>query len=246
MTGTGLRVAVAGGTGVAGRHVVAALSAAGHEPVVLARSTGVDVTTGAGLAAALDGADAVVDVSGVQTLRRRTAVGFFEATTRALLAIGVPHLVVLSIVGIDDVDSGYYAGKRRQEHLALHGPSTVLRATQFHEFAGQVMARSGVGPLRMVPQMRVQPVAAVEVGAALAELAVGPPRGRVDDLAGPEVQELPDLARRVLRARRASGRVVALGPPGALGRALAGGGLLPGPGARLGTVTFDDWLATAG
>ena len=154
------RIAVAGGTGVVGRHVVEALAAAGCEPVVLARSTGVDLVSGAGLDAALTGARAVVDVSNVATQRRSASVGFFTAATSALLAAGaragVRHHVVLSIVGVDRVDTGYYAGKRRQEELVLAGgvPATVLRATQFHEFADQVLAIAR-GPVAPVPSMRV-------------------------------------------------------------------------------------------
>lgn len=230
------RVAVAGGSGVVGRHVVAALSAAGHEPVPLSRSTGVDVVTGRGLAAALEGADAVVDVTSIATLRKGASVRFFEAATRALLDAEVPHVVALSIVGADRVRSGYYAGKLRQEEVLLGSgrPVTLLRSTQFHEFAGQLLERSRIGPLRPVPRMRVQPVAAAAVAAALAELAVGPAQGRVADLAGPDVHELVHLARRV--ATR--GRVVPLPVPGSMRT-----GLLGGPGARVAGPTFDAWLA---
>ncbi len=137
-----MRVAVAGGTGVVGRLVVSALQEQGHHPTVLARSVGVDVISGDGLAAALDRVDAVVDVTNVVTVRRATAVRFFETSTRQLLdagtRAGVRHYVVLPIVGIDGVDYGYYEGKRRQERLALDSdlPVSVLRSTQFHEFAG--------------------------------------------------------------------------------------------------------------
>ncbi|WP_404795779.1 SDR family oxidoreductase [Streptomyces pristinaespiralis] len=110
-----MRVAVAGGTGLAGRHVVGELRAAGHEPVVLARSNGVDVTTGQGLAEALAGVEAVIDVTNAATLSRRKAVAFFEAASRHLLAAGeragVRHHVVLSIVGIERVGHGYYQGR---------------------------------------------------------------------------------------------------------------------------------------
>lgn len=230
-----------------GRHVVAALTSAGHEPVVLSRSHGVDVTTGEGLDAALDGVQAAVDVTNVVTVRRRTSVAFFVAATANLLAAGrragVAHHVALSIVGIDRVDYGYYEGKRQQERLALAGdvPATVLRATQFHDFPAQVTAH-GVGPLRAVPRMRVQPVASSEVGEALARLAVGPAVGRAPDIAGPEVHELVELARRLVRAQGKRLRVVPFRMPGAAGRAMAEGGLLPGGGATLGRITFDDWL----
>src|SRR4051812_1786654 len=121
--GIQMRVAVAGGTGLVGRHVVASLSAAGDSPVILARSTGVDITTGEGLDAALRDVDALIDVSNTPSMRRKQAVAFFEASTRQLLAAGeragVRRHILLSIVGSDRVDLGYYAGKRRQEALAL-------------------------------------------------------------------------------------------------------------------------------
>ena len=244
----GDRIAVAGGTGVVGRHVVEALARAGCEPVVLARSTGVDLVSGTGLADALGGVSAVVDVSNVATQRRSAAVGFFTAATSALLAAGaragVRHHLLLSIVGVERVDTGYYAGKRAQEELVLAGdvPATVLRATQFHEFAEQVLALTR-GPVAPVPSMRVQPVAAREVGAHLAALALAPPQGRAPELAGPQVHELTDLARRVLRARGARRVVLPLRGPTAASRAVTGGALLPtGEGPR-GQQTFEQWLA---
>ena len=171
-----MRIVVAGGTGWIGRLVTEQLEADGDTAVVLARSTGVDLTTGAGLDAALDGADAVIDVSNIITFSRSKSVGFFEAATGHLLAAGqragVGHHVVLSIVGVDRVDLGYYFGKRRQEELVLSGtvPASVLRATQFHEFASQMLCRSR-GPFVVAPKMPCEPVAGREVAAALVKLA---------------------------------------------------------------------------
>jgi len=128
-----MRIAVAGGTGVVGRHVVDVATANGHQPVVLARSRGVNVVTGQGLDAALSGVQAVIDVSNVTTARRSPAMAFFTASTEHLLAAGeragVGHHVALSIVGIDRVEYGYYQGKRRQEELVLASPrpTSVLR-----------------------------------------------------------------------------------------------------------------------
>jgi uncharacterized protein YbjT (DUF2867 family) len=241
------RIAVAGGTGVVGRHVVDRCRELGHEPVVLARSTRVDVTTGAGLPEALAGVDTVVDVTNVATVARRKAVAFFESATTHLLAAekaaGVTHHVVLSIVGIDRVDFGYYLGKRRQEALALGGPvpATVLRATQFHEFAGQVLDRGG--PVAIVPRMLTQPIAAREVAEALVDLAAGAPTGAAAELAGPEQHQMPDLVRRVRDARGSRRPVLAVRLPGRAGSDMATGGLLPGPGARIGRQTFTGWLA---
>jgi uncharacterized protein YbjT (DUF2867 family) len=246
-----MRIAVAGGTGVVGQHVVAAAAAAGHEPVVLARSRGVDVTTGRGLHAALAGAEALIDVSNVVTSSRRRSVAFFTAATEHLLAAGqeagVQHYVALSIVGIDRVDFGYYEGKRVQEDLVLSGPlpASVLRATQFHEFAGQVLARVP-GPVALVPRMRTQPVAAREVATALVALATSPAVGRAPELAGPDVHDLIDLARQVAKVSGQRRPVVPVRMPGATGRAMATGALLPtGPGPR-GTRSFASWLTETG
>lgn len=244
------RVAVAGGTGVVGRHVVDRVRALGHEPVVLARGHGVDVITGDGLGAALDGVDAVVDVTNVTTVSRGKAIRFFETATTNLLAAersaGVRHHVVLSIVGVDRVDLGYYIGKRRQEELALGGPvpASVLRATQFHEFAGQLIDRGG--PVIVVPSMLSQPIAAREVGEALADLALAEPGGLVADLAGPEQHRMPALVRRVRDARGSRRPVLALRLPGRVGAGLAHGGLLPQQDGPRGRQTFDEWLAVSG
>ncbi|MFC1433268.1 SDR family oxidoreductase [Streptacidiphilus sp. N1-3] len=249
-----MRIAVAGGTGLVGRYVVDALGRAGHEPVVLARARGVDLVSGAGLDDALVGVGAVIDVGNVTTTRKRPAAAYFTASTTRLLAAGrragVGHHVALSIVGVDRVDFGYYLGKRRQEELVLAAgtPSSVLRATQFHEFAGQVLDRAR-GPVAVVPRMTVQPVAASEVAEALVALAAGPAVGMAPELAGPQREELVDLARRVQWTRGGAGgrrqRLLAVRLPGAAGRAMAGGALLPtGPGPR-GQQTFTEWLAAA-
>lgn len=243
-----MRVAVAGGTGVVGRHVVDALAREGHEPVVLSRSRGVDVENGTGLAAALAGCAAVVDVTSVQTTGGRRSTQFFGRVTGALLAAereaGVPHHVALSIVGAVEAPYAYYAGKALQERLVQQSGTgwSLLRATQFHEFASQLADRGRAGSRRLVPAMTSQPVAAAEVGAALAEIAVGAPRGLDRDLAGPRVEDMPTLVRRYLAARGDAGRVLALPLPGRWGRALRDGTLLPGPEARLGRQTFDEWL----
>lgn len=243
------RVAVAGGTGLTGRHVVALLRGAGHEAVVLARSCGVDATTGAGLDDALRGVDAVVDVTNAPTTRRGPALAFFTAATTNLLdagaRAGVRHHVALSIVGCDRVPLGLYAAKARQEELVLAGavPGTVLRATQFHELAGMLL--DGLpGPVAVVPRMRCRPVAVREVAAELVRLATGEPRGRVPELAGPREERMVDMARRLARARGSRRPVVGVRLPSAAGRGFVDGSLLPtGPGPR-GAQTFDAWLAT--
>ncbi len=241
-----MRIAVAGGTGVVGRQVVDVSRGRGHEVVVLSRSEGVDLTTGVGLAAGLTGVEAVVDTSNRGSQRRAESEAFFGGVTRTLLAAetaaGVGHHVVLSVLGIDRVDTGYYSGKRLQEAVVAEGrvPWSILRATQFHEFAEQVLGFARFGPMSLVPRMTIQPIASREVAEHLVALVEAGPSGRVPDLAGPEVRDLVDLARRVAAGRR---HVVPVRLPGAAGRAMRSGALCPtGPGPR-GRVRFDEWLS---
>jgi uncharacterized protein YbjT (DUF2867 family) len=245
-----MRIAVAGGTGLVGRYVVAELRAAGHEPVVITRSMGADVSTGRGLDAALAGAAALIDVTNTATLGARKSVAFFDAGTRNLLAAGrragVRHHVLLSIVGIDrpGMNTGYNAGKVHQESLVRGGEVafSIMRATQFHQFIPEFLDRIP-GPVLAVPRMRVQPVAAGEVAAVLAALAAGPPAGMAPEMAGPEPAEMADLARQLIQARSSRRPVLRVPVPGAAGRAMASGAMLPsGPGLR-GTQTFTEWLA---
>jgi uncharacterized protein YbjT (DUF2867 family) len=247
-----LVVAVAGGTGTVGRHAVDALRAAGHEPRVLGRSRGVDLVTGRGLNAALDGVDAVIDTSNVSTLSATAAADFFRTATGNLVdaadRAGVGHILVLSIVGIDRMPYDYYAGKVAQEAVveASAVPWTILRATQFHEFAGQLFSRAKAGPLHIAPRARVQPIAAREVGRHLAELAAGTPRGRADDMGGPREERLDDMVKRYARRTGHRGWVPSMSLPGKQMKGMRAGHALPAPDALLGTQTFADWLDELG
>jgi len=242
-----MKIAVAGGTGVAGRWTVEALRAGGHDVIVIARSAGIDLVTGDGLDAALAGVDAVIDATNVASTGKRASSAFFGATARSLMrsaaAAGVRHIVVLSIIGIDRVAYGYYQGKLHQEEVLKEStvPVSILRAAQFHEFPGQYLAKMP-GPVVIVPRWRAQPVAAREVGAALAGIAAGDPVP-MSELAGPREEIMADMVRQVVRARGDRRLVVSVRVPGATGKAMAGrGGLPAGPGLR-GTQTFADWLA---
>ena len=241
-------IAIAGATGVVGRHVAAAARTRGHAVVPLARSLGVDLTTGAGLDHALSPVDTLIDTTSIATQRTSEAEEFFGSVTRTLLraeqAAGVDHHVALSIVGVDDLPFGHYAGKLLQERLVdgADVPWSVLRATQLHEFARQALDFMTLGPVSLVPQMASQTVAAVEVAEHLVDLAEAGPSGRVPDLAGPEANQIVDLARRVSSRRRLGRRVIGIPVPGAGGRAMRSGTLRPRTPGRTGTLTFEDWL----
>ncbi|MDE0547622.1 SDR family oxidoreductase [Microbacterium sp. C7(2022)] len=243
-----MRIAIAGGTGLMGGLVADESRARGHEPVLLARSTGVDLTTGAGLDHALNGADAVIDVANVNTLNADASTAFFGKATRTLLAgeqrAGVARHVALSILGVDLAPFDYYAGKRAQEVAIEAGsvPWTILRAAQFHEFAQQIYATAKAGPLHLAPKMRTQPIAGREVAARLVDLAESPARGGYVELAGPREESLVDMVRRWAHSRGHRGWIPAVALPGALGKAQRDGTLLPRDGAELGSETFTAWL----
>jgi len=249
-----MKIAVAGGTGTVGAHVVDVLRERGHEPVILARSTGVDLVTGEGVAEALRGVDVVIDVVSKLTQNAQVATDFFEATTRQLLdsakAAGVTHYVLLGIVGSQKSQYGYYLGKMAQERLVHAGgvPWTEVRATQFHEFAQQIYGVARLGPIVLAPIGRVQPIAAREVAERLVELAEGAPSGLVAELAGPREENLAHMVRAAARATGKRAPLLGIPAPGAGGKAMRDGTLLPDPAlqppAQLGAQTFDEWLST--
>ncbi|MFC4115242.1 SDR family oxidoreductase [Nonomuraea zeae] len=247
-----MRIAVAGATGNIGALTVAALERAGHDVVGISRSLGVDLLTGEGLDDALAGVEAVVDVTNAPATDQEGTVEFFATTTRNLLAAeeraGVRHHVLLSIVGVHQVAGNpHYAGKREQERLVAAGPVpwTIVPATQFHDFAAMVASWTERDGVATIAPLLVQPIAPADVAGVLAEIVAGEPQGHYADVAGPEQQDLVDLARRTNQAR---GHEVRLVPTwsGLFGPEMAGNVLLPGDGARIAPTTFDDWLTKQG
>ena len=213
---------------------------------MIARSVGADLVTGDGVDAALAGVEVVIDATNVPSSGKRASSEFFEATARTLMragaAAGVRHIVALSIIGLDRVPYGYYQGKLRQEKVLQQSPMpvSILRAAQFHEFPGQYLARLP-GPVVIVPRWRAQPVAAREVGAALATIAAGDPVA-MSELAGPREEMMADMIRQLVRVRGDRRLVASVRLPGATGRAMAAGAGLPSRPGRRGTQTFSDWV----
>lgn len=245
-----MRIAVAGATGNIGARTVSALEKNGHKAVGISRSLGVDLITAEGLDAALEGVDALVDAISSPPISPDETREYFGTTTRNLLAAeeraGVRHHVLLSIVGIQRTAGGtaHYAGKREQERLVEEGrvPWTIVPATQFHDFAALAASWTERDGVATIAPLLVQPIAPDDIAQVLAEIATGQPQGRYVDVAGPEPQDLVDMARRTLEAH---GRKVKLVPTwsGPLDVSMAGNVLLPGENARIAPTTFEDWLA---
>ena len=244
-----MKIAVAGGTGTVGRYVVEAAERDGHEVAILSRSTGVDLLTGVGLDTALDDIEVIIDTVNTPHTSGAKATAFFIQTTRHLQAAGaarrVDRLITLSIVGLERVPGyGYYQAKLEQEAAARGGPLpvSIVRATQFHEFPAQILARTQAGPFAVVPRMKIQPIAARTVGEILVELATSPARPQAVEVAGPEPADLVDLARALIAHRGQRVAVIPLRIPGGTGRSMNGGALIPTPDVRTIGPTFTQWL----
>ena len=244
-------ILVTGSTGTLGRALVPRLTGAGHEVRAFSRqprpsstppgawATG-DLRANAGLDEALAGIEVIVHCASAQRGDQAAAQNLIAAARRA----GTPHLVYISIVGVDRVPVGYYRAKLAVERLIEDSglPWTILRATQFHELilrGCEVLARL---PVLLVPAASFQPVSAGEVADRLACLAGQPPAGRVPDMGGPQVRSSRDLAHSYLRASGRHRRVLPVWLPGRAFAGLRRGGLLA-PGHATGTVTFDEFLA---
>jgi uncharacterized protein YbjT (DUF2867 family) len=245
-----MRVVVIGGTGLIGSRLVAGLIDHGHDAVPASPNSGVNSVTGEGVAEALAGADVVVDVSNSPSFADDDVLAFFRTATTNLLTAagdaGVGHYVALSVVGTDRLpESGYLRAKDAQERLIRDSglPYSIVRATQFYEFAMAIADSSTVdGEVRVTPAL-FQPMAAADVSAAVAEIAMGDPLGGVREVGGPEAVPMVDLVRARLAASGDERPVVADEQARYFGALLGERDLLPGPDAHLAPTTFDDWLA---
>jgi uncharacterized protein YbjT (DUF2867 family) len=243
-----MKIVVIGGTGLIGKKLIPLLQQRGHQATAASPATGVNTLTGEGLAAALAGAQVVVDVSNSPSFEDRAVLEFFETSGRNLLpaaaAAGVKHHVALSVVGADRIpDSGYMRAKVAQEKLIQAGkvPYTIVRATQFFEFLAAI-AGPGAGAAR-VSDAPMQPLAADDVAAALADIALAPPVNGIVELGGPEKQTVAAFVQRALTASGDKRTVVADPQARYFGAVLDTRGLAPdGPNPRLGPTRFEDWL----
>ncbi|QAY72563.1 SDR family oxidoreductase [Agromyces protaetiae] len=246
-----MKIVVIGGTGLIGSGVVAHLVEHGHEAVAASPNSGVNTITGEGIAEALAGADVVVDVSNSPSFADDDVLAFFTTSTSNLLAAereaGVAHHVALSIVGTDRLpDSGYLRAKVAQERLIEDGgvPYTIVRATQFFEFAARIADEATVDGTARVSTGIMQPIAAAEVSAAAARVAEEPAVGGIVEIGGPERIPMDEFVRRILAARGDARPVVSDADAPYFGTVLTGDELSPGAGARLSALTFDEWLAS--
>jgi uncharacterized protein YbjT (DUF2867 family) len=244
-----MKIVVIGGTGLIGNKLVALLRQRGHEVLAASPATGVNTVTGEGLAAALAGAEVVVDVANSPSFADADVMAFFEQSGRNLLAVGakagVRHHVALSVVGTERLlASGYFRAKMAQEQLIKEGgiPWTILRATQFFEFIGAIgQSAANGGAIRLAPVL-IQPVASDDVAVALADVALAAPLNGTVELAGPEQFRLDRIVRRALDATGDKRAIVADPQARYFGTELNDASLVPGPEPRLGKIRYEEWL----
>jgi uncharacterized protein YbjT (DUF2867 family) len=214
-----VKITVVGASGLIGTKLVDLLSKDGHEVVASSRSTGIDVLTGDGLAEALAGANALVDVTNSPSFEDDPVMEFFTKSATNLVAAakdaGVGHYVALSIVGVDGLpDSGYMRAKVMQEKVITESgvPYSIVRATQFAEFADAITASMTVGDEVRVPDALIQPVAADQVAAEVARAAVAAPLNGFVNIGGPEKISFEQMARQSLARQGDDTKTVVVDP----------------------------------
>jgi uncharacterized protein YbjT (DUF2867 family) len=244
-----MKIVVIGGSGLIGRKVVSKLREHGHEVVAASPASGVSTITGEGLAQALGGAQVVIDLANSPSFEDKAVLEFFETSGRNLLpaeaAAGVRHHVALSIVGTDrSPDNGYFRAKLAQERLiAASGiPYTIIRSTQFMEFLGAIAASGTEGNVVRISSGLFQPIAADDVGAIVAEVALAAPRNGIVEIAGPERAPFDEILARYLAAVGDPRRVVRDPAARYFGGLVEERSLVPLGEARLGHIGLDEWL----
>ena len=243
-----MKIVVIGGTGLIGSKTVAILRRGDHEVVAASPKSGINTLTGAGLKEAVAGAQVVIDLANSPSFEDKAVLEFFETSGRNLLpaeaAAGVRHHVALSIVGIDRSDNGYFRAKVAQEKLIETSriPYTIIRSTQFLEFLGGIAASSADGNIvRLSPGM-FQPIAADDVAAIVADVALAAPRNGIVEIAGPERAPFNEIVARYLKAVGDPREFVRDPEARYFGGRVGDRSLVPLGDARLGHITFDQWL----
>jgi uncharacterized protein YbjT (DUF2867 family) len=244
-----MKIVVIGGTGLIGSKVVEKLKQKGHDVVAAAPNTGVNTITGEGLAAALAGAQVVVDVSNSPSMEDQAAMDFFQTESRNLTtaeaSAGVKHHVPLSVVGTEGLqDSGYFRAKLVQENRIKSSPIpyTLVQATQFFEFVRAISQSATEGNTVRLPPVLFQPIAADDVASVVAEAALDEPMNGTIEIAGPDTYTLDESVRKVLEYDHDTRKVIADPQAPYFGVKVAEKALVPGPNPRLGSTTFDWWL----
>ena len=246
-----MKIVVIGGSGLIGSRVVTLLSEAGHAVLAASPRNGVNSVTGEGLSDALTDADVVVDVTNAPSWEPQAVLDFFRSSARNLgkaeVAAGVRHHVALSIVGTDRMaDNAYFTAKVAQEEAieAAGVPYTIVRATQFMEFIGGIADFSTVAGTVRVGDGLFQPIAADDIAAILAQVALAAPLNGTIDIAGPDRAPFAQIIARYLKSIGDTRQVVTDPDARYYGGLVEELSLVPLGEARIGRTGLDQWLGT--
>ncbi|MCX5493413.1 SDR family oxidoreductase [Kaistia dalseonensis] len=244
-----MKIVIIGGTGLVGSKTTERLRKKGHDVLPASPNSGVNTLTGEGLAAALAAADIVIDLANSPSFEDKAVLEFFQTAGRNLLSAeteaGVKHHIALSVVGAERLpDSGYLRAKVAQEKLIRQSglPFTIVHSTQFFEFLGAIAQSGTVGDTATVPSALFQPIASDDVADVMADVALAPPVNGVIEIGGPEAVRMSDLVARFLKATGDPRQVIADPHARYFGTELDDRSLVPGAGARLGSIRFEDWF----
>ena len=243
-----MKIVVIGGTGLIGSRTVAILRQGGHEVLAATPQSGFNTITGEGLKEGLAGAQVVIDLANSPSFEDKAVLEFFQTAGRNLFpvesAAGVRHHVALSIVAIDRTDNGYFRAKLAQEKLIVGSglPYTIIRSTQFMEFLKGIAAEATQGSTVRVSPGLFQPIAADDVAAIVAEVALTPPRNGIVEIAGPERAPFNEIVARYLKAVGDARTVVRDPEARYFGGHIEERSLVPLGEARLGRIGLDEWL----
>ena len=244
-----MKIVVIGGTGLIGSKTIPILRQRGHEAVAAAPNTGVNTITGEGLEEVMVGTEVVIDLANAPSWEDKAVLEFFETSGRNLLdaetAAGVRHHVAVSIVGTDRTpDNGYFRAKVAQERLIEKSgiPYTIIRSTQFMELLPHIATSATEGSTVRVSPGLFQPIAADDVAAAVADVALAAPRNGIVEIAGPERAPFDEIVARYLKAIGDPRTVVRDPAARYYGGRVEERSLVPLGDARLGRIGLDEWL----
>jgi len=243
-----MKILVIGGTGLVGKEVSKKLTSMGNEVIIGTPSSGINILTGEGLTKALMSTEIVIDLSNSQSPDDQIALDFFRTAAKYLIGAEklahVRHHLVLSIVGTDQAQHiGYLQAKKYQEDAVIESgiPYTIIRSTQFHEHVSTIIAVQGEGRNVHVSTIDYQPIALQDVVDYVVMFALGQPKNKIIEIAGPDRGLMNNFVENYLEAKGEDKVVVSNHDGKYMFHSIPKSGLVPSGDFYPGKIRFDDW-----